>query len=174
VRDAQYQRQLRPDDGEIRAESGCERGCGFHIAQVQRQALRIIRNSTVSRRAPDFFYGSGLPQFPYQCVLTTAAAEDQNFHVGSFERIRDDTAARPSLSTGVQLAPASQKCFHLSPCPGTLRSSCFFSLLLCPGLGASEFANCLRCRKRRRSTGSASMLPPWRFSGSPHASLSGE
>jgi membrane protease YdiL (CAAX protease family) len=46
-------------------------------------------------------------------MFAAAAADDQNFHLRSFRRIKNDTAGRPPVSTGVRLAPGRQKCFHL-------------------------------------------------------------
>src|SRR5271154_4571371 len=130
IRDALNQRQFRPYDRQVRNQFHRQIRGRCYVANIQRDAIGVARNSAVTRRAPDFLYARALPQFPRNRVLASAAADDQDFH--SVCRNKNDTAAPPAVSTPAAdysqfgLLPLPQKCFHLRSCIGTSPSFCFF------------------------------------------------
>ena len=88
IHDAQRQRVVRPDDGEVGAVlpgEGEEAGQVFR-AQVNaldgRAVLRqaFAGDAGIAGRAPHLRNMGRLRQFPNQCVLAPAGADDEDFH----------------------------------------------------------------------------------------------
>jgi len=52
----------------------------MHIAQIEREAFLIVRDSAVSRRTPDFCNAGRLREFPHEGVLASTATNNENFH----------------------------------------------------------------------------------------------
>ena len=77
---SQRERQFRADDGQIRLQAVREGRDRVQALQVDGQALRVVGNATVPRRAIKLRNARRLPQLPYQRVLAPTASKDQNFH----------------------------------------------------------------------------------------------
>ena len=78
VHHAEHQRQFRPHDGEVGLNLVRERDHGVEALDVDRDALRLIRDAAVPGRAVDFRDPRRLPELPHQGVLASAAADDED------------------------------------------------------------------------------------------------
>ena len=77
---AEHQRQFRPHDGEVGLDLVSERDHGVEALDVDRDALRLVRDPAVARRAVDFCDPRRLPELPHQGMLASAAADDEDLH----------------------------------------------------------------------------------------------
>ena len=87
VHHSQGEGDLGADNGQVRADLLGHRHQGVNVLHVGRQALSLFPNAAVSRRAIDLGNPRGLPQFPYQGMLTPPAADDEDFHSRRLTRL---------------------------------------------------------------------------------------
>jgi hypothetical protein len=80
VGNAERERQLRADDGEIDIFFDRERGELLDLLNADGDKLGEFANAGAARRAVNFRYARALANFPNQGVLASAAANDQDFH----------------------------------------------------------------------------------------------
>ena len=93
---AEHERQFRPDDGKVGLNLIRERDHGIEALYVNRDAFRVVRNAAIPRRAVDFRDSRRLPQLPYQGVLASATADDEDLHGSRHSRVgaREDDVKR--------------------------------------------------------------------------------
>ena len=80
IGNAQTQRELRPDNGEVDLFSFSERPRGFRVGQVDRHGAGKLGHTRVSGGGDDLADVAFRGQPGDQCVLARAAAENENSH----------------------------------------------------------------------------------------------
>ena len=80
IHHAEHQRQFRPHDREVGLDLVGKRDHGVEALDVCRDALCLVRDAAVARRAVDFCGSRRLPELPDQGMLASAAADDEDLH----------------------------------------------------------------------------------------------
>src|SRR3989454_586611 len=80
VDQAQGQRQLGADDGEIDVALPGEAQEPLHVVGGDRHALRLLGDAGVAGRAVERADAGALPELPHERVLAPAAADDEDTH----------------------------------------------------------------------------------------------
>src|SRR5439155_7020405 len=98
VDEAEGQRQLGADDGEIDVAFLREAQEPLHIVGGDRHALRLLDDAGVAGRTVERADAGALPELPHQGVLAPAAADDEHAHQWRKWRTLVKTMATPCAS----------------------------------------------------------------------------
>ena len=80
VDNAEHQRELRADDGQVGPDLIRHRDHRVQAFQIDGEALGLFGNARVAGCAINFSRSRRLSKFPYERVLAASAAENENFH----------------------------------------------------------------------------------------------
>src|SRR5882724_10617837 len=98
VDEAQGQRQLGADDGEIDVALLGEVQQPLHVVGGDRHALRVLGDAGVAGRTVERADAGALPELPHERVLAPAAADDEHAHQWRKWRTPVKTMATPCAS----------------------------------------------------------------------------
>src|SRR5579864_4369597 len=80
VHDTERQGELRAHDSEVGLEFVGDGNDGINAFDVDRDALSLLADAAIPGGAVNLRDSARLPQLPYQCVLASATADDEDFH----------------------------------------------------------------------------------------------
>ncbi len=83
IDDAEHERQLGSDDGEVRMDLIGKGDDGVHALNFHGNADGVVGDASVAGCAVHLIYTRGLLELPDQSMFASAAAENQNLHDGT-------------------------------------------------------------------------------------------